>query len=415
MDRINGAGTIDIGGGRRGFRDENLEVGTEGTEVTALFMNMTQEEIIKIIEAAGLVLNDADWTQFYQALKILGLSAAGRTRRWTAVNSITTTAPPGAPVEGDVYLIPAGATGVWNANIGKLAEWTGTAWSYVTSPDGQGISLPDGRIFERIAGVYIEKLALDSQSGKWNYAAAAGTANALTVTLAPIPATLASLNGAPIRVKAAATNTGAATLNVNGFGAVPIVKFGQAALTGGEIPAGETIELLYNGTSFQLFTASSSLAVAGASTTKAPKLITLDAAQSANVSVPSATDTLISFGNTVTNSLGTSTWNGTRLTVGAGEGGFWSLRGTWYFSSPTTGAYAVGRFKKNGAVVLLESVPGYHVAGSGSIITAVGVVKLVPGDYVEFAAYHQAAGTQPAYFDSVADRTHFAAQLISAY
>uniref|UniRef100_A0A7C1SY07 DUF2793 domain-containing protein n=1 Tax=Agrobacterium albertimagni TaxID=147266 RepID=A0A7C1SY07_9HYPH len=415
MDRINGAGTVDIGGGRRGFIDEDLGVGQEGTEVTALWLNMTQEEMIKVIESAGLVLNPADWTQLWQALQILGLSAGARSRRWTAVISMTTSSAPGAPAAGDTYLVPAGATGIWATQVGKIAEWNGAAWFYFAPVDGHGISLPDGRVFERIGGAYVEKLALDAQSGKWNYAVAGGTANALTATLFPTPASLASLVGAPIRVRASAVNTGAATLNVNELGAIPIVKFGEVALTGGEIPANAIVELVYNGTSFQLFTASSSLSVAGASTIKAPKLVTLDVAQAANISCPSAVDTVLSYPTVVQNNLGTSTWNGSRLTIGAGEGGLWSLRSTWVFYAPVTGAYAVGRFRKNGSIVLLDAIPGYHVAGGGSVITATGIVKLVPGDYVEFCAYHQASGAQPAYYDTVADRTHFAAQLISAY
>lgn len=414
MDRINGADWIDLGGGKRGFRSEDLPNGLVGTEVTALWLNMVQEEFLTVVEAADLVPNAADWTQLWQALKILGLTGGSRARRWMAVISMTTTAPPGAPAEGDAYLIPAGATDDWAAHVGKIAEWTGSIWTYTAAPDGHGIALPDGRIFERIAGTYVEKLALDAQSGKWNYAVAGGTANALSVTLAPVPVSLASLTGAPIRVKATAANTGAATLNVNGLGAVAIVKFNDAPLSGGEIPANTIVELVYNGTGFQLFTASSGSTIVGASTTKAPKLVTLDAVTSANANVPTSTDTILPFANTITNGLGTSTWNGSRLTIGAGEGGFWNLRASWLFYTPSTGAFGVGRFKKNGTSTILESIPGYHQSGGGSIITAGGVVKLVPGDYVEFAGYHQSGSTQPAYHDS-ADRTHFVAQLVSAY
>ncbi|QIO68207.1 hypothetical protein [Rhizobium leguminosarum] len=71
MDRINGAGTTDIGGGRRGFRDENLGAGVEGTEVTALWCNLIQEEIMKVCVEAGLTPSEADWTQLYQAIGIM--------------------------------------------------------------------------------------------------------------------------------------------------------------------------------------------------------------------------------------------------------------------------------------------------------------------------------------------------------
>ena len=71
MDRINGADTIDIGGDKRGFRDENVVGGLIGTEVTAAHMNAVQEEIMKVIEAAGLDPEVGDWTQLWQALQIL--------------------------------------------------------------------------------------------------------------------------------------------------------------------------------------------------------------------------------------------------------------------------------------------------------------------------------------------------------
>lgn len=71
MDRVNGAGWTDIGGGRRGYRDENLGAGVEGTEVPALWLNMVQEEIMKVCAMAGLSPSEADWTQLYQAIGIL--------------------------------------------------------------------------------------------------------------------------------------------------------------------------------------------------------------------------------------------------------------------------------------------------------------------------------------------------------
>lgn len=153
MDRINGAGTVDIGGGRRGFVDENLPAGTEGTEVTALFLNMAQEEIAKVIEDAGLVLNPADWTQLSQALAI----RSARRVAWVPVISMTTTAPPAAPSVGDTYAIPPAATGAWAGHAQELAEWTGTGWTIINPPDGHGISLPDGRVFVRISGTYSER------------------------------------------------------------------------------------------------------------------------------------------------------------------------------------------------------------------------------------------------------------------
>jgi hypothetical protein len=236
MDRINGADTVDIGGGRRGFRDENLVAGVAGTEVTAAFLNGLQEEMMKVVTQAGLAPSDGDWTQLWQALQVLGLAADGRSRRWLSVLSMTLSSAPGSPSIGDAYLIPSGATGIWATNTGKIAEWTGSSWSYLTPPDGHGISLTDGRVFERVSGSYVEKLALDAQSGKWNYAVAGGTANELTATLSPAPS--AYSEGMLFLVKVSLTSTLAtSTINVNGLGAKTIVNPDGSALMPGALVA----------------------------------------------------------------------------------------------------------------------------------------------------------------------------------
>ena len=136
MDRVNGWGWIDIGGGRRGFIDEDPPTGVEGTEVPALWLNMLQEEMFKVIEEAGLAPSAVDWTQLWQAIMTLASRAAiNRPRGFTAVKSFTTTAPPGAPAQFDIYLVPAGATGAWAGQTNKFAEYTGTAWRF-TAPEG---------------------------------------------------------------------------------------------------------------------------------------------------------------------------------------------------------------------------------------------------------------------------------------
>lgn len=96
------------------------------------------------------------------------------------------------------------------------------------------------------------QLALALQTGRISYAAAAGTANALTATLSPAPTSYASIVGAPIRIKIASTNTGAATINLNGLGAKAIVTPNGAALQAGDLPQDAIVVLVYDGTSFQV-------------------------------------------------------------------------------------------------------------------------------------------------------------------
>ena len=78
-----------------------------------------------------------------------------------------------------------------------------------------------------------------------------GTANAQTLTLTP--AITAYVAGQRFRFVAGFTNTAAATLNVNGVGAVSVVlSTTGGALTSNYIEAGSTYEVLHNGTNFRL-------------------------------------------------------------------------------------------------------------------------------------------------------------------
>jgi len=85
--------------------------------------------------------------------------------------------------------------------------------------------------------------------GVLDYAADSGAGNAYVVALTPaLPAYVA---GFPIWFKVANTNTGPATLNVNGLGTVPIKKNGVAEMSPGEIVGGAIVCVVYDGVSFQ--------------------------------------------------------------------------------------------------------------------------------------------------------------------
>lgn len=94
-------------------------------------------------------------------------------------------------------------------------------------------------------GTKLPAVPSDVQSGKWTYAAAGGTANALTAAFVPTPASL--IDGMVVRVKAASSNTGAATLNGDA-----IVLENGSALTGGELRSGVIYEFRRNGSNWVL-------------------------------------------------------------------------------------------------------------------------------------------------------------------
>jgi hypothetical protein len=96
----------------------------------------------------------------------------------------------------------------------------------------------------------------DTQSQAGNFAVDTGTSNAGIVTLSPAPASIASMLGAPIRViKSGSPNTGAYTLNINSFGAMP-VTVGGVALAADQLPSAHVFEVVWNGSVFDLCSAS---------------------------------------------------------------------------------------------------------------------------------------------------------------
>ena len=44
--------------------------------------------------------------------------------------------PPGAPSEGDRYLLDTAPTGAWAGNAGKIATYNGTGWDYASPAEG---------------------------------------------------------------------------------------------------------------------------------------------------------------------------------------------------------------------------------------------------------------------------------------
>ncbi len=53
-----------------------------------------------------------------------------------SVKSRTTTAPPGAPTEGDSYIVAPSATGAWAGKDGKFASWLSGTWEFRTPANG---------------------------------------------------------------------------------------------------------------------------------------------------------------------------------------------------------------------------------------------------------------------------------------
>lgn len=90
------------------------------------------------------------------------------------------------------------------------------------------------------------------QDGSFNFVAAAGTGDAITLDLTP--SITAYVTGAVYWFKATATNTGAATVNIDAVGAKDLKKgaAGSTALAAGDITSGGIYAVIYDGTNMQL-------------------------------------------------------------------------------------------------------------------------------------------------------------------
>jgi len=87
------------------------------------------------------------------------------------------------------------------------------------------------------------------QSSTGSFLTAAGTD---TITASVSPSLSAYAVGQTFKFIAAATNTGAVTINISALGAKSIVKNGSTALSAGELVSGSMYQIVYDGTQFQL-------------------------------------------------------------------------------------------------------------------------------------------------------------------
>lgn len=118
------------------------------------------------------------------------------------------------------------------------------------------------------SGVDVQNSSLTSLS------AVAGT-DTITATA---PLSLAAYAaGQCFRFVAAGTNTGATTININSLGAKNITKLGSTTLNAGDIATGQVIEVVYDGTRFQMIGAPQAVAgVLITSTTISSPVATVD-------------------------------------------------------------------------------------------------------------------------------------------
>lgn len=110
----------------------------------------------------------------------------------------------------------------------------------------------------------------DVQSRKYDFGVDTGTANNYAVYISPVPLLYSGTPGPTGTFQALHTNTGASTLSIDGLPGIPIVRAvggSIQALTGGEIVAGQIVQVAYDGINLQMQTPSAATATGSTSNT----------------------------------------------------------------------------------------------------------------------------------------------------
>lgn len=127
----------------------------------------------------------------------------------TNVKSRALATPPGSPANGERWIVPSGATGVWAGQAGRIAHWNVNAWAFYVPLTGWRTHVED----ERLTVVWTDGLWRDRIVGTPNGGAIRLVAleQELTLTGAFVDATTAVIADRMIVLAVASRTTQAIT------------------------------------------------------------------------------------------------------------------------------------------------------------------------------------------------------------
>lgn len=150
-------------------------------------------------------------------------------------------------------IIPAHTnTGAVTLNVNSIGASAVTKYGSVALSGGELVAntayllLWDGTQWQILGAFAVLEAAV--AAAEW----AVGVAGTNTITCTTATAYTSFGSGFLLRLVPANTNTGAATIAVNGITAVAVTKNGSIALTGGELIAGQCYLLMWDGTRMQI-------------------------------------------------------------------------------------------------------------------------------------------------------------------
>lgn len=283
-----------------------------------------------------------------------------------------------------------------------LSNWRALARGNGTTGGGAKVVTEDNAD----DGLLLKAVQQLIQRGQTMFASDVGTDGHVVATYSP--AVVEHKLGIRLLVKVATTNTGATDFAPNGLAAVPIKRIGGGALQPGDLVVGGLVLLAFDGTQYQIL---SLLGPSGGGSAKAPKLIGFRAEQTSPLYVPVALATVCPFQAVSQNNLwGASTYNGTELTVGAGEGGVWNVSAAIHTPQIYGDRYEQIFLTRNGVQVHTGTTATTPSGAGGYVHTATNL-SLAPGDKLAVKYYMQAYAP---FYTANDTTTNFAAYLISA-
>lgn len=160
------------------------------------------------------------------------------------------------------YVLPAGqpvvtGTTISSTTFNTLTTDIATALTQSLASDGQTTpvaNLPMGGYKHTNLGsgsALTDSVNLGQvQSSASHWLSGVSGTDTITAGISPTPAAYAA--GQTFRFVSAGANTGAVTLNISSLGAKSVTKNGSTALVAGDIPSGAVVEVVYDGTRFQV-------------------------------------------------------------------------------------------------------------------------------------------------------------------
>jgi hypothetical protein len=390
----------------------NPAAGIEGSIPPAAAFEYPMREIVAMISNSNFTPSDADLLQLLKAIRRQYVNFAVDTG---AANAMAITLNPpldsysaGFPLRVSVAATNTGATTINVNSLGARA---------VKRPDGSDLQAGDivaGMIANLVdtGAMFQLQNALHGVAGTSNvfsvgipYAGDTGAVNAIVAIYSPAITSISE--GTYIAVKVGHTNTGAVTMGVNALAPIPLNRQDGQPLKANDILLNETILIENHGTYYQMVTYVPSQFPA------APTLRGFRADKAGYPADVLATSVAVNlnFQHVASNSMQTSIWDGTVLTVGAGEAGLWDITAKW--SMPQIGIdtnyFSIGVYLNGSTIEAFTATNTF--AGTAGTVEVNCVLKLNVGDKIQIEAYQQSGITVSA--TNLAAYQYIAAYLIS--